>query len=61
MLKALEKASKGEREKRAKDWKKKYGAAAAQPDFEFMREAVFQKLKGYDEDEGDLQQLIESL
>ena len=44
-----------------KDWKKKYGGAAAQPDFEFMREAVFQQLKGYDEDERDLQQLIENM
>jgi outer membrane protein OmpA-like peptidoglycan-associated protein len=61
MLKALEKAKGGEREKRANDWKKKYGGATPHPDFEFMREAVFQQLKGYDEDEGDLQQLIEDL
>jgi hypothetical protein len=58
MLKALKG---GEREKRANDWKKKYGGATPQPDFEFMREAVFQQLKGYDEDEGDLPQLIEGL
>jgi outer membrane protein OmpA-like peptidoglycan-associated protein len=61
MLKALEKAKEGEGEKRANDWKTKYGGATSQPDFEFMREAVFQQLKGYDEDEGDLPQLIEGL
>jgi len=60
-LKKLEKAKEGDREKRGKDWKQKYGGATPQPDFEFMREAVFQQLKGYDEDEGDLQQLIDGL
>jgi outer membrane protein OmpA-like peptidoglycan-associated protein len=61
MLIKLEKAKEGDREKRGKDWKQKYGGATPQPDFEFMREAVFQQLKGYDEDEGDLQQLIDGL
>jgi outer membrane protein OmpA-like peptidoglycan-associated protein len=61
MLKALEKAKEGDREKRATEWKTKYGGTATTPDFDFIREAVFQQLKGYDEDQGDLPELIKGL
>ena len=55
----LEKQDKGARKKRMESWKKKY--AVGGQTFEWVRESAFQTLKGYDEDQGDLQQLIESL
>lgn len=47
----------GERDARKNKWKQDYGGQ----DFDFTRESVFQKLKGYDEDQGDLPQLIKGL
>ena len=55
----LEKAKKGARKKRKESWKGKYTAGSQS--FEWVRESAFQSLKGYDEDQGDLQQLIEKL
>ncbi len=55
----LEKEEKGAREKRMKSWKGKYTAGSKT--FEWVRESAFQTLKGYDEDQGDLQQLIENM
>lgn len=55
----IEKGRKGAREERKNSWKGKYGAGGQS--FEFLREGVFQALKGYDEDQGDLPALIEAL
>ena len=50
-----------EREQRKNTWKTKYGSGQPKPDFGFVREGVFVKLKGYDDDQGDLKDLIEAL
>ncbi len=55
----LEKQEKGARKKRMESWKGKY--AVGGQTFEWVRESAFQTLKGYDEDQGDLQQLIENM
>jgi outer membrane protein OmpA-like peptidoglycan-associated protein len=55
----LEKEKKGARKERKESWKAKYTAGSQT--FEWVRESAFQSLKGYDEDQGDLPQLIEKL
>jgi outer membrane protein OmpA-like peptidoglycan-associated protein len=51
---------KGAREDNKRDWKGKYNGPQRE-DFKSIREGAFQKLKGYDEDQGDLPQEIEGL
>jgi hypothetical protein len=59
LLIELEKEKKGARQERKESWKGKY--AVGGQTFEWVRESAFQSLKGYDEDQGDLPQLIENL
>jgi outer membrane protein OmpA-like peptidoglycan-associated protein len=61
LLVSLHKAEKGADEARKNKWKAKYGGGQPKPDFDFVREAVFQDLKGYDDDQGDLPTLIDEL
>lgn len=55
----LEKEKKGARQERKDSWKGKLTVGGQT--FEWIRESAFQSLKGYDEDQGDLPQLIEKL
>jgi outer membrane protein OmpA-like peptidoglycan-associated protein len=55
----LEKEKKGARKERMESWKGKFTVGGQT--FEWVRESAFQSLKGYDEDQGDLPQLIENL
>jgi outer membrane protein OmpA-like peptidoglycan-associated protein len=59
LLIELEKGKKGARKERMESWKGKY--AGGGQTFDWVRESAFQFLKGYDEDQGDLPQLIERL
>ena len=59
-LEKLDEEKKGARQDRVNEWKGKYDGPQRE-DFESIRQGVFQKLKGYDEDQGDLPQLIQDL
>lgn len=59
LLDKLEDKEKGAKKVRTDSWKSKYTTGGQT--FEHVHDGVFQDLKGYDEDQGDLPSLIEAL